>query len=190
MSVSCAILGWRPQFYQNSENGFVTTEASRASCELIFYASESCVRALSGACRFILHFAILRHKNAKTFHTPENIRLDNAFLKMHVLLRFKQFFGPGKFFKVFLQRFASTEPSRASCELIFGASESWDRWLSGAYRFIPQFAILRRKMGYWIGTYFQNSVFHGLGFRVCAPKKRFPRFRVCAPKKRFPGFRV
>ena len=137
VSVSCAILGWRPQFYQNRENGFVTTEASRASCEMIFDASESCVRALSGACGFILQFAILRHKIAKNFHTPENIRLDNAFLKMHVLLRFKQFFGPGKFFKIFLQRFASTEASRASCELIFYASESCVRALSNAYRFIP-----------------------------------------------------
>ena len=100
MSVSCVILGWRPQFYHNCKNGFVTTEASRASCEMIFYASESCVRALSGACRFILHFAILRHKNAKNFHTPENIRLDNAFLKMHVLLRFKQFFGPENSLKI------------------------------------------------------------------------------------------
>ena len=41
-------------FTNVSENGFVATGASRASCELIFCASESCVRALSGACRLIL----------------------------------------------------------------------------------------------------------------------------------------
>ena len=35
-------------------NGFVATEASRANYELIVHASESCVRALSGACGFIM----------------------------------------------------------------------------------------------------------------------------------------
>ena len=142
-----------------TKNGFVTTEAPRASCELIFYASESWDRWLSNECRFIPQFAILCHKMAKNFRTPENIQFDHAFLKLCVVLRFKHFSWSGKSCKNFWQRFVSTKASRASCELIFYASESWDRWLSNAYRFIPQFAILRHKMEHLYATYFWGIVF-------------------------------
>ena len=73
------------------ENGFVAIEVSRASQERILDASESCVRALSVACGFILQFAILRHEIAKHFHAPENTHFEAAFLKMRFPLRFKRF---------------------------------------------------------------------------------------------------
>ena len=133
------------------------------------HASESCVRALSNACRFILQFAILRHEMAKHFHTTENTRSETAFLKMYFLLRFKHFSGSGKLFKNFRQRGAFIDASRASCELIFDALKSWHRWLSNAYRFIPQFAILFRKMGKRIGNYFGGAILDPLLYQYCKP---------------------
>ena len=104
MYVSCVILGWRPQVFTNiSEDGFVATEASRGNCGPVFYASESFLRALCGACGFILQCAILRHEVAKQFQAPENTRLETAFLTMHFPFRFKHFSGSGMLLRIFLE---------------------------------------------------------------------------------------
>ena len=72
--VSCGSLGWRPQFHRNCENGFVATEASRASCGLVFYESESSVRALSGACAgFIIAPRLQSRTQEREFLTQINM---------------------------------------------------------------------------------------------------------------------
>ena len=120
--------------FKNFWQRFACINISRASCELIFYASESWDRWLFNAYRFILQLAILRHKMAKNFRIPESIQFDHAFLEVRVLLCFKHFSWSGKTFKNFWQRLVCIDISRASCELIFDALESWQRWLSNAYR--------------------------------------------------------
>ena len=107
---------WLVSFTNVFENGFVAPEASRTSCELIVYASESCVRALSDACYFILQFVILRHEIARNFHPTENIRSEVVFLTMHFLLRFKHFSGSGKLFKNFQRLFNDFKLTTIYCK--------------------------------------------------------------------------
>ena len=140
------------------ENRFVATEPSRASQELMFYASGSCVRALSVAYAFVAQFAILRHEIAKHFHAPENTRLDTALLKMRFPLRFKHFSGSGKLLKYLLQRLIHINASRASWKLIFDALKSCDRWLFNAYRFVFQLVIFRRNGIKRIGAFFVSNI--------------------------------
>ena len=68
-------------------------------------------------------------------------------------MRFKHFFGSGKLFENFAQRFICIHASRASWKLIFDALKSCGRRLFNAYRFNPQLAILLHKMGKRIGAF-------------------------------------
>ena len=89
-------------------------------------------------------------------------------------LRFKHFSGSGKLFKIFLQRCACINASRASWELIFYTLKSCDRWLFSAYRFVAQFAILRRNGAERNGTFNCNFII-------------VPKLQKSVPKMTFRG---
>jgi hypothetical protein len=97
-------------------------------------------------------------RNRKTLSCTENIRFEAAFRNVRLPVRFKRFSGSGKVLKHFLQGCACIDASRASWELIVDALKSCGRWLFNAYRFIPQRAILLRKMGKRVGAFFLDEI--------------------------------